>query len=105
MPPRTGDVISAGGSVVAYQKWIDERESQDPAQSPILGRIRSYNKVDCESTVGLRDWLLDRQRENGIAWSPAKYLPRASASSARAYKSMAMTQQTRLSFPTTATAT
>lgn len=72
LPPRTGDVTSAGGSVVAYQKWIDEQESQDPTQSPILGRIRSYNKVDCESTVGLRDWLLDRQREKGIAWIPAK---------------------------------
>ena len=70
MTPRTGDVVSAGGSVVEYQKWLDEHESPDPAVSPILGRIRNYNKVDCESTVGLRDWLLDRQRDAGVAWLP-----------------------------------
>lgn len=68
LPPRTGEVTSAGGSVVEYQKWIDRDESQDPAVSQILGRIRDYNKVDCESTVGLRDWLLARQRESGLAW-------------------------------------
>jgi uncharacterized protein len=70
MPPRTGEVISAGGSVVEYQRWLDERESRDPMASPILGRIRSYNKVDCESTVGLRDWLLARQGEAGVTWIP-----------------------------------
>ncbi len=70
MARRSGEVTSAGGSVVEYQRWLDEDESPDPAQSPILGRIRSYNIVDCESTVGLRDWLLDRQRDAGIPWVP-----------------------------------
>jgi uncharacterized protein len=70
MPARSGDVVSAGGSVVEYQRWLDSRESRDPATSEILGRIRSYNKVDCESTVGLRDWLLARQRESGASWIP-----------------------------------
>ena len=68
MPPRTGEVISAGGSVVEYQRWLDQRESSDPAVSPTLGRIRSYNEVDCESTVGLRDWLHARQQDSDIPW-------------------------------------
>ncbi|MDB4915960.1 MAG: family RecB-like putative nuclease [Gemmatimonadetes bacterium] len=66
MPKRTGEVTSAGGSVVEYQRWIDNEESPDPDVSPTLGRIRRYNKVDCESTVGLRDWLLERQKEAGV---------------------------------------
>ena len=70
LPPRTGDVTSAGASVVEYQRWLDEGESQNPARSPILAGIRSYNQIDCESTAGLRDWLLARQPECGISWSP-----------------------------------
>ncbi len=68
MPARTETITKAGSSVVEYQRWIDEGEPQDPAASPILAAIRDYNQVDCESTVGLRDWLLERQREAGIAW-------------------------------------
>ncbi|MEP6620734.1 MAG: TM0106 family RecB-like putative nuclease, partial [bacterium] len=68
MPKRSGEVTSAGGSVVEYQRWIDAGESEDHAQSPILDRIRRYNKVDCESTVGLRDWLLARQAEQNVTW-------------------------------------
>jgi predicted RecB family nuclease len=74
MPPRDGEVTSAGGSVVEYQRWIDKNESQDPAQSPVLNRIREYNKVDCESTVGLRDWLVAQQAEAGIDWRDPKAL-------------------------------
>jgi predicted RecB family nuclease len=70
MGRRSGDVVSAGGSVVEYQLWLDEQESPDPAESPILGRIRSYNEVDCASTVGLRDWLLARQTDTGSQWLP-----------------------------------
>lgn len=70
MPRRSGDVTSAGGSVVEYQRWLDADESRNPMESPILARIRSYNTVDCESTVGLRDWLLDRQHDAGIPWLP-----------------------------------
>jgi uncharacterized protein len=68
MPPRTGDVVSAGGSVVEYQKWLDAQEPQDPASSPILEGIRAYNEFDCVATVGLRDWLLVRQAEQGITY-------------------------------------
>ena len=49
---RTGEVKTAGGSVVAYEKW---RESRDAA---ILEEIEDYNRIDCISTERLRDWLL-----------------------------------------------
>ena len=45
MPPRSGDVVSAGGSVVEYQKWLDAGEPEDPSLSPILERIRAYKRV------------------------------------------------------------
>jgi predicted RecB family nuclease len=65
---RHGDVVSASGSVIQYQKWLDQAESRRWAESPILTGIRDYNRVDCESTWQLRDWLLQRQRESGIAY-------------------------------------
>ncbi len=49
---RTGEVKTAGGSVVAYEAW---RESGDPAT---LQEIEDYNRLDCVSTRGLRDWLV-----------------------------------------------
>lgn len=49
---RTGEVKTAGGSVVAYENW---RESRDPI---ILEEIEDYNRIDCISTERLRDWLL-----------------------------------------------
>ncbi|MGH7511923.1 MAG: TM0106 family RecB-like putative nuclease [Gemmatimonadales bacterium] len=70
-PPRTGGVISAGGSTLEYQRWIDLGESPRWQESPILSAIREYNLDDCESLWGLRSWLLDRQREAGIAYVPA----------------------------------
>ena len=68
LPARTGNVISAGGSVVEYQKWLDAGEPEDPASSPILEGIRAYNEFDCVATVGLRNWLLERQSEAGISY-------------------------------------
>lgn len=49
---RSGEVKTAGGSVVAYERW---RESQDQS---ILDEIEDYNRVDCISTERLRDWLV-----------------------------------------------
>lgn len=48
---RTGEVKTAGGSVVAYHRW---RETGD---QDILDEIEAYNRVDCISTEMLRDWL------------------------------------------------
>lgn len=49
---RDGEVKTAGGSVVAYEKW---RETGEQA---ILGEIEEYNRIDCQSTEMLRDWLV-----------------------------------------------
>ena len=49
---RKGEVKTAGGSVVAYEKW---RENGDQA---ILDEIAEYNRVDCASTEQLRNWLV-----------------------------------------------
>lgn len=49
---RDGEVKTAGGSVVAYERW---RETQD---QKILDEIEDYNRVDCISTEELRDWLV-----------------------------------------------
>ena len=49
---REGEVVTAGGSIVAYEKW---RESGDDG---ILGEIEEYNRLDCVSLEQLRNWLL-----------------------------------------------
>ncbi|MER9684685.1 MULTISPECIES: TM0106 family RecB-like putative nuclease [unclassified Mesorhizobium] len=48
---REGEVKTAGGSVVAYEQW---RETGDPQ---ILSEIEDYNRIDCQSTEMLREWL------------------------------------------------
>ena len=49
---RDGEVKTAGGSVVAYERWRETGDQQ------ILDEIEDYNRVDCISTEGLRDWLV-----------------------------------------------
>jgi len=48
---RDGEVKTAGGSVLAYERW---REIGD---QHILDEIEDYNRIDCISTEELRDWL------------------------------------------------
>ncbi len=62
MEARTGEVKTAGGSVVAYENW---RESQEPK---ILEEIRDYNQIDCISTQKLRDWLVASVRPAEMPW-------------------------------------
>jgi predicted RecB family nuclease len=62
MEARTGEVKTAGGSVVAYENW---RETNDPR---ILEEIRDYNRIDCISTQKLRDWLVSSVRPAGMPW-------------------------------------
>lgn len=70
MPPRTGEVQTALGSVVAYQRWLDSGEGLSWQESAILAEIRNYNRIDCESLLRLRDWLLEVQKENKIHYVP-----------------------------------
>lgn len=51
MPGREGEVKTAGQSVVVYENW---RKLQDP---DLLAEIKDYNRIDCVSTLLLRDWL------------------------------------------------
>ena len=54
---REGEVKTAGGSVVAYERWRETGEQQ------ILDEIEDYNRVDCISTQELRDWLVSIRPE------------------------------------------
>ena len=49
---RDGEVKTAGGSVVAYERWRETGDQQ------ILDVIEDYNRVDCISTEELRNWLV-----------------------------------------------
>ena len=49
---RAGEVKTAGGSVVAYERWLEEGDGA------ILVEIEDYNRIDCVSTEKLRDWLV-----------------------------------------------
>lgn len=49
---REGEVKTAGGSIVAYERWRETNEQS------ILDEIEDYNRVDCMSTQELRDWLV-----------------------------------------------
>ncbi|MGE9010684.1 TM0106 family RecB-like putative nuclease [Leptospira interrogans] len=62
MEARTGEVKTAGGSVVAYENW---RETKEPK---LLEEIRDYNKIDCISTQKLRDWLVSVVRPCDMPW-------------------------------------
>jgi uncharacterized protein len=52
MECREGEVKSAGASIVYYERW---KESKEPS---LIKEIEDYNKVDCQSTYLLREWLL-----------------------------------------------
>lgn len=66
-----GAIVSAMGSVVAYEDWLESGEPGDVNQSPRLAAIRDYNREDLESTRLLAQWLRARQQENGITWHSA----------------------------------
>ena len=61
MEQRTGEVATAGDSIVVYNQWRETREAQ------LLTEIAAYNEIDCISTAKLRDWLLTN-RSPQFAW-------------------------------------
>ncbi|PRD68111.1 nuclease [Malikia spinosa] len=61
---RTGDVKSAGASIVYYERW---KETGDPQ---LLKDIEDYNFDDVRSTYELQQWLLTL-RPGGATWFSA----------------------------------
>ena len=59
---RDEAITKADQSIVYYNRW---KETGDPA---LLTAILDYNKVDCENTEGLRDWLLTHRPDNLPWW-------------------------------------
>jgi hypothetical protein len=66
---RTGDVTTASDSIVMYDKYCDllNQGKVDEAVA-VLADIEDYNRYDCRSTRKLRDWLLTRARDHGVAY-------------------------------------
>ena len=69
LPEREGGITDAGFSVVEYERWM---ETGDEA---ILDAIAAYNRDDCVSAGGLRDWLEERRVEAGPLY-PDGVVPR-----------------------------
>ncbi|MET4637334.1 TM0106 family RecB-like putative nuclease [Mycetocola sp. 2940] len=64
---RTGDVTNAAASITEYADARELLANGNAAEGQHkLDEIADYNRYDCVSTLRLRDWLLDRGRENGI---------------------------------------
>jgi predicted RecB family nuclease len=57
MPRRTEAIADAAASIVAYEQWLETRDTA------LLDGIEAYNRRDCESTWQLRDWLEQRRDE------------------------------------------
>ncbi|MBY4129157.1 TM0106 family RecB-like putative nuclease [Rhodococcus fascians] len=64
---RDGDVTDAAASIVEYANWCDLRDQgKDTEAAALLADIAEYNRTDCESTLRLRDWLLERASDAGV---------------------------------------
>jgi predicted RecB family nuclease len=61
---REGGVTTAIDSVLTFERWRRDRQQSDKDQ------ILAYNRIDCESTFALRDWLLQRRDEAFAMFGP-----------------------------------
>lgn len=66
---RKTDVNTAVDSVVQYANWIESGESRDWKESESLLKIREYNEEDCNSTIGLEQWLRNKRQDLGEDWA------------------------------------
>jgi len=68
---RSGDddaVGDGGASVVAYHQYVEMvAAGDDTAARRRLDALADYNEYDCLSTLQLRDWLLARAADAGVA--------------------------------------
>ncbi len=58
---REQAVVKADQSIVEYKSW------QESGDQTILDGILEYNRVDCENTEGLRDWLVTLRMDD-LPW-------------------------------------
>jgi uncharacterized protein len=63
---RSGEVQTAADSVLQYFRWTQSQDGYTPADSKILQEICHYNRIDCESTKQLVDWLRGLQVSHNI---------------------------------------
>ncbi len=64
---RVGDLVKGDESIQFYVDYTEMRDDGRTAEAAAkLEEIRAYNEYDCVSTHRLRDWLLERARENGV---------------------------------------
>lgn len=59
---RSGEVVTAGESIVMYERW------RTLGEQGLLDEIEEYNRVDCVSTLRCRDWLVGLRPE-GLPWN------------------------------------
>lgn len=71
MAPRTVAITDAGSSIVEYERWLET------AANGILAELEEYNRMDCDSTRCLREWLEERRSEYARTFgsSPPRPLP------------------------------
>lgn len=58
---REGEVTTAGDSIVIYERWRRTGDAQ------LLENIGDYNRIDCSSTLGCRNWLIG-MRSASMPW-------------------------------------
>ena len=61
-------VANAADSVVEYANYCELKANQQLGEAEAkLADIAQYNKFDCNSTLGLRNWLLELANQNSIS--------------------------------------
>src|SRR3546814_2835751 len=63
---RAGEGMTAGNSIVMYERWRRLGDEQ------LLADIAEYNRIDCISTLRCRDWLAGMRPDGApwFAWAP-----------------------------------
>ncbi|MFN2459493.1 MAG: TM0106 family RecB-like putative nuclease [Candidatus Velthaea sp.] len=80
---RRGDTAVKAGdeSILQFEKWLATRVRPDTRDDGILRDLETYNRFDCESTYGLREWLLQLRAEaeaaTGVEIAPFRGTPAA----------------------------
>jgi predicted RecB family nuclease len=61
MPARQDEVAGGDDSILVFEQWLESGDDE------LLRAIERYNEFDCRATLALRDWLLERRGEAGVA--------------------------------------